>query len=167
MPQSAQINHRASEKKFLAWTALLVMALGVPVFYSFISKNEVPLVSSPPLTPEQDKRTPASFQQISTTAETSRNNSFAVPCLESTKGERTLSFQTVKQSVLLTGGDCFQNNSDLKVQNTTNGFTAEVIFQPQKGFSTDFVPLNAGPNRIVLKPRLGEPLIINIQRMAQ
>lgn len=70
-----------------------------------------------------------------------------------TKCQPQESFETAATKVRITGAFCGQppkaEAGEFKISNTTSRFTATVLSDPQaKTFSTDFIPLEAGANKV-------------------
>lgn len=67
--------------------------------------------------------------------------------------QKTIFTQKVEQ-LRIKGDSCFTENWKLKnssIQNAANGFVATVFFPSQKSFTTDYISLANGINRIVIK----------------
>lgn len=67
--------------------------------------------------------------------------------------QKTVFTQKVEQ-LRLKGDSCLTENLQIKrssIQNAANGFVATVFFPSQKSFSTDYISLADGINRIVIK----------------
>ncbi len=169
------------ERKFLGWTCGLVMLLGAPVFYSFVSQsglvNEKELVELE--ISKQKKQTeianelggggqssankssagriPASSAVLDSNSnavdESSAPSDYKLPC--SVEKLTSASVQTAQTALQFSGGNCFTQELDLRIKNTANGYTASVIFQAEGGFTTDFIPLEIGTNRFEFQSSSG------------
>lgn len=147
MPNSLLV---MQEKRFLLITFTVVALVGGPTVFSIIRDPQVKTsVSS-----VGGNRSPASVSEDVTHDEDfqvrnpvqAKSISLQLPC------DNLSSSHEIDGSLLRLTGSCqdgaWKGLNVTKVINKTNGFTADVIIVPAKGFTTDFIDLAAGENVI-------------------
>ncbi len=138
------------EKRFLLITFTVVALVGGPTVLSIIHDPQVKI----PTTAASGNRSPASVSEDDAHDEDfqirnpvqAKSISLQLPC------DNLSSSHEIDGSLLRLTGSCqdgaWKGLNVTKVINKTNGFTADVIIVPAKGFTTDFIDLASGENVI-------------------
>jgi hypothetical protein len=150
----------------ILWTATLVVAVGLvgaltmlrpPPGYSPASADESLVTKQPLVVVTPTGRDPASVNtavQLSPISLGGKENLQAVDLTIPCDGvQKTIFTQRVKQ-LRLKGNSCLSNEKKLKrsdIQNAANGYSATVFFPTHTTFTTDYISLENGLNRIVIK----------------
>lgn len=145
----------------ILWTATLVVLVGFISALTLLrpppgfEEQEELVTHSEPLAPKG--REPASINSAVKFGSMSlggKTNLQAVDLVIPCEGvQKTIFTQKVEQ-LRIKGDSCFTENSQFKkssIQNAANGFVATVFFPSQKSFTTDYISLANGINRIVIK----------------
>ena len=128
------------ESKFLTITGVLVALLGAPAFISLLkepTKADVVLVNS--------SRAPASV--VDTNIETEPAPSSQTSLVKYDCKSTATTSELRSNFVRFSGVPCL-NTKDIEITNTTNGFSASVIFTKNQKFTTDFIELKEGENNL-------------------
>lgn len=128
------------EFKFLAVTAVLVVLLGVQTFFSLVEKPEAE-VFRPVALETTASRNPAS---VVTSVASLQQTVGASQVFEWDCGQTTQSIAVTGSQLRIKGGKC----QNVEVKNSTNGFTASVFQTSKEEFTTDFIDLAEGDNKI-------------------
>lgn len=148
--------------KMILWTATLVVLVGLISAFTllrpppgFDDPKVAQVAQAEPLAPKG--REPASinrnveFDSMSLGGKDGLQAvDLKIPC---EGAQRTVFTQRVEQ-LRLKGDSCAAENNHIKkssIQNAANGFIATVFFPSQKSFTTDYISLANGINRIVIK----------------
>lgn len=124
------------------------MLVGGPAVYSVVSEPNIKVVVG------GDRKPASTGSQVVAEENTHRNAikaksvTIEVAC---SQGEQA---QETDGSLLRLKSECWKMNSDaISVTNTTNGFTASVIETKNNGFTTDYIDLQEGPNRLEISAK--------------
>ena len=133
------------DSRFLTITATLLALVGAPAFFSLVQepKQVVQVSQAEPLA-----RSPASLsEEGSQGLQLAKNTSLDLTCDAAEK------IEDVQANYLrLKGSPCLDSEvGEITVTNKTNGFTAEVIFTQDSKFTTDFIDLKVGENKIEIE----------------
>ncbi len=148
--------------KMILWTATLVVLVGFISTLTllqpppgFEDPQETVVTQTESLTPKG--REPASINsavKFDSMSLGGKTNLQAVDLMIPCDGiQKTVFTQKVEQ-LRIKGDSCFTENWQIKkssIQNAANGFVATVFFPSQKSFTTDYISLANGINRIVIK----------------
>ncbi len=148
--------------KMIIWTATLVVLVGFISALTllrpppgFEDPQEELVMQAEPLAPKG--REPASINsavKFDSMSLGGKANLQAVDLVIPCEGvQKTIFTQKVEQ-LRIKGDSCFAQDWHLKnssIQNAANGFVATVFFPSQKSFTTDYISLVNGINRIVIK----------------
>lgn len=137
------------EKRFLLITFTVVALVGGPTVFSIIRDPQAKTSAST----VAGNRSPASVSEETHDEDFQVRNpvqaksiSLQLPC------DNLSSSHEIDGSLLRLTGSCqdgvWKGLNVTKVINKTNGFTADVIIVPAKGFTTDFIDLASGENVI-------------------
>lgn len=149
--------------KMILWTATLVVVVGLLAIFSMVRPpagseesffNDEP-VALAVVVPKG--REPASINQavqLNSMSLGGKENLQAVDLTIPCDGvQKTIFTQRVKQ-LRIKGESCLNQKFSLKssdIQNAANGFNATVFFPSHSSFTTDYISLADGLNRIVIK----------------
>lgn len=151
------------EQKFLLITAFLVALMGVQSIYSILREPQA--VASEELKPQkvvqgvQTGRSPANAGPESKKNFRSKSVTVEYNC----KGKDPV-FEVEGSLLRLMGKGCLQSEwAELSVTNESNGFTGSVIFMKDDKFTTDFIDLKEGDNKLSFKGKneKGEAVVQN------
>lgn len=153
------------EKRFLLITFTVVALVGGPTFFSIIRDPQVKSSAASvgdrsPASVTEDSGHDEDFQVRSPVQ--AKSLSLQLPC------DNLSSSHDIDGSLLRLTGGCQQGVwkglNVTKVINKTNGFTADVIVVPNKGFTTDFIDLAAGENliEITVQDEKGQESLANL-----
>lgn len=154
------------ENRFLLITFTVVALVGGPTVFSIIRDPQVKSSAAS----DGGNRSPASVIEEDGHDEDfqvrnpvqAKSLSLQLPC------DSLSSSHEIDGSLLRLTGSCQQGVwkglNVTKVINKTNGFTADVIVVPDKGFTTDFIDLAAGENliEITVKDEKGHEALANM-----
>lgn len=133
------------DSRFLTITALLLALLGAPAFFSLVQDpaSQMATVVSPGV-----ERNPASLSEDGIEGlHLSKNATLEVPC------DNLPQVQEIQANFLrLKGTACAGSKLDeISVVNQSNGFTASVIFTADTKYTTDFIDLKDGENKLQIE----------------
>jgi len=143
------------ERRFLFITSFLIALIGAPAVYSVVREPDLIATSREGQSPTVDaQRSPASIQEKASDFEGTRRNAIKsksvvleYKCLDE-------KLEVDGSLVRLKGSSCLDEKwQDISIVNHSNGFTASVIFLKNKSFTTDFIDLNEGENKLSIQAK--------------
>lgn len=133
------------EKHFLVTTAVLVVFLGLPALYSMLK----PPHSSDSLAAQSPGKTDRRIASVSLEHDDVPQNEFNQSVSMDVSCQGPLQLGDVQVGHLrFRGAFCGSLIETVEVKNITNGFTAAVIALRDNQFTTDFMDLTEGENKI-------------------
>jgi len=138
------------DKWFLLITLSLVCAIGAPAMYSALSEPKTVVMtegsSKPPSIETEKERAPASVSP-------EHNRIKAKSLTLDYDCKASADVKEVEASLLrLKGNTCLNEHwKNVSIVNKTNGYTAAVILLKNKGFTTDFMDLADGENKLAIE----------------
>lgn len=156
MANGRQSAREKTESQFLLITGILVTLLGGPAFFSLVREPSPEIIK----VTKQESRSPASIDHgrsrelLSETHQSGvreMNSVVQLHCSENTPQIVAEKMQPqVQAATLRIAGVGCRKESNIAIQNKTNGFTAAVIFTQENQFTTDYINLNPGDNELEL-----------------
>ncbi len=132
-----------SESQFLLIMATLVILMSVPTVLSFLKAPEAEALEVQKL----DSRAPASIGTVVTSVKKTNPSSSSMSLLNFDCKKKDFKEEVSANYVRLVGSPC-KDAEDLEIINTSNGFSASVIFTKGHNFTTDFIDLKEGENNL-------------------
>ena len=142
MSQSRLQQH--PELKVLLITGLIVLLIGAPAAYSLVQDS-----SSSVIVLENGDRAPASIRDADELAEKTQGAAKSITL--NLDCQETFLREVVGTHVRIKGHVCTKEKvTNVSVVNSSNGFTAAVIFTKGNEFTTDFIDLQDGQNNLIV-----------------
>ena len=138
------------EQKFLLFTLILLILVGGPAVYSVVNEPTIKLN----LTATDSKiRQPASVKQEIPAQDNNRRNVIKAKSVTIEVGcDNREQAQETDGTLLRLKSDCWKSgDTGLSITNKSNGFTAAVIETQAHTFTTDYIDLQEGENRLEIK----------------
>ena len=138
------------EQRFLLITILLVGLIGAPAVYSVVKDPTQTKSARKSSASKASARQPANIEKASETGRNRIQSKSVVidfPCKDQGK------VHDVDGTLLrLRGGSCISDKWEkVAVVNQANGFTGSVIFLKDNKFTTDFIDLQEGENKLEIQ----------------
>ena len=141
-----------NERRFLAITMLLLALIGAPAVYS-VAREPKAKVAKDEMSPLTLKRTLASVTPAKVIERARRNFIKSKSVVLDYSCKELGKPHEVDASLLrLRGDSCLEPTwKNISITNQSNGHTASVIFLKDKKFTTDFIDLKEGENKLTIQ----------------
>lgn len=147
-----------NQKQMIFWTGAIVFLMSVISFFVLVQPPAHLQASIPPHA-LSSLRQPASLTEVEGSIQANAKNQaidVSVPC----EGESTIDLPSTVSQVRLMGSACHAKNAgefvSSEIRNEANGFSATVFYPKAKTYSTDYMTLSSGTNRIKIVHQLSK-----------